>query len=397
MIPYSILRELVTENEKRIVLLVMDGLGGLPIDGKTALEAAYTPNMDTLARESSLGLAHPIDPGITPGSGPAHLALFGYDPLSWDLGRGVLECLGVGLELENGDVAIRGNFCRVDDSGIVVDRRAGRIGDKEAKKLCEELQDAVKSIGDVEVTIRHVKEHRLAIRLRGSGLEDGLPDTDPQVEGKRPVEDFGGTKTGRVLSELLKKAREVLKDKKANYILLRGISKKPELPLFPELFKLKPLAIATYPMYKGIAKLVGMEVADLPGESLEDQVECLRKNFSNYNFFYFHVKKTDSYGEDGNFAMKIRVIEEVDKAIPRILDLNPDVLAITGDHSTPSLMKSHSFHPVPFLIYSLIARGCGASSFSERECARGDLGIFHMKDAMQLLLAHAMKLKKFGA
>ncbi len=403
MLSYELLKKLVVKNSNKIVLLVLDGLGGLPVDGKTSLEVAETPNMDTLAKSSSLGLAHPVDLGITPGSGPAHLALFGYDPLLWDLGRGVLECLGVGMDLKDGDVAIRGNFCTIDENGVIVDRRAGRIDDESARKLCEALDSAVGEIDGVEVKIEHVKEHRLAIRLRGEGICGGLPDTDPQVEGRKPVEDIcpddeRKKRTWDVLKKLLEKAREILarEGSKANYILLRGISEKPSLPSMRDLFGLTPVAIATYPMYKGIAKLVGMDVID-GGESFGDEVSALEEVFSSYDFFYVHVKKTDSYGEDGNFAMKIKVIEEVDALIPRITALNPFVFVITGDHSTPSVMKGHSFHPVPFLLRSPVSRGCGAEGFSERECLKGDLGIFYMKDAMQIMLAHALRLKKFGA
>ncbi len=403
MLPYDVLKNLIQRNDNRIVLLVLDGLGGLPVDGKTALEVAETPNMDGLAKGSSLGLAHPVDVGITPGSGPAHLALFGYDPLSWEIGRGVLECLGVDMELRGGDIAIRGNFCTVDEEGIVVDRRAGRIEDGKAKRLCEMLDEAICEIDGVEVTVKHVKEHRLAIRLRGEGLSGGLPDTDPQVEGKKPLEDFedlegGKGRTAEVLKKFLSAARDILKKAgdKANYVLLRGISEKPSLPSMGELFGIKPAAIATYPMYRGISRLVGMDVLDT-GETIEDEISTLGNAYGDYDFFYVHVKKTDTYGEDGNFAMKIRVIEEVDRAIPKILKLSPFVFVITGDHSTPAVMSGHSFHPVPFLLKSPISRGCDVQGFSERECIKGDLGVFYMRDAMQLMLAHAMKLKKFGA
>lgn len=402
----ELIKELAQKNERKIVLVVLDGLGGAPNEtGKTELESAKTPNLDRLARISEIGLVHPISPGITPGSGPSHLALFGYEPLKYQIGRGVLENLGLGVELKRGDIAIRGNFCTVKEENgklVVIDRRAGRIPTEENRRLCRLLQEKVAKIEDVEVTFTPGMEHRFAIRLRGEGLFPFVNDTDPQKEGKEPIKpkatDPRGEKLAKILELLLNRAREVLREeKKANYILLRGISALPHIPSMSELFKLNPAAIATYPMYKGLAKLVGMETLKVEGNGIEDEIETLKKHYQQFDFFYLHIKKTDSYGEDGNFEAKVRLIEEFDEKLPLILELKPDVLAVTGDHSTPAVLKGHSWHPNPFLLHSPFARPSGVEDFSERGCARGNLHIYEAVDAMVLMLANALKLKKFGA
>ena len=402
----ALFRELSVETETRILLVVLDGLGGLPGEsGKTELEAAWTPNMDELATRSELGLTHPIAYGITPGSGPSHLALFGYDPLKYEIGRGVLENLGLDVELRKGDVAIRGNFCTVEERNgrlVVVDRRAGRIPTEKNRELCARLQEAIKEVQKVEVLFTPGMEHRLAIRLRGEGLAGCLEDTDPQHTGLEPLPPRAtcpqGEKTVAVVKELLARVREVLKgEEKANYILLRGFSEVPHIPSMGELFKLKAAAIATYPMYRGLARLVGMDLLPVGGRELEDELETLKGYWDRYTFFYLHVKKTDSYGEDGNFWAKVKVIEEFDRLLPEILELKPDVLVITGDHSTPSGLKGHSWHPNPFLLHSPYVRAEGNRVFSEKACAGGALGQFPAMEALPLMMAHALKLKKFGA
>ncbi len=402
----ELIRSLVVANNTKIVLVVLDGFGGAPFkEGKTELEYANTPNLDALAEKSEIGLVHPIMPGITPGSGPSHLALFGYDPLKYEIGRGVLENLGLGVDLEPGDIAIRGNFCTVkEESGklIVVDRRAGRIPTEENKRLISKLQGAIKEIDGVEITFTSGMEHRFALRLRGEGLKAGVPDTDPQKTGREPIEPKPLTpeaqRLAQVLKKLLGRAREVLKEEpKANFILLRGISELPRIPSVKELFGLNAAAIATYPMYKGLAKLVGMELLEVQGSTIAHEIECMEKHWGKYDFFYLHVKKTDSYGEDGNFDAKVKVIEEFDAYLPRILKLNPHVLAITGDHSTPSVLKSHSWHPNPFLLYSRYVIPSGIREFNERSCSKGNLRIYYAVEAMPLLLANALRLKKYGA
>ena len=402
----TFLKELAVETESKILLVVLDGLGGLPGEaGKTELEAAWTPNMDELAARSVLGLTHPISYGITPGSGPSHLALFGYDPLKYEIGRGVLENLGLDVELRKGDVAVRGNFCTVEERDgrlVVVDRRAGRIPTEKNRELCSRLQEAMSEIQGVEVLFTPGMEHRFALRLRGEGLAGCLEDTDPQHEGFEPLLLRAtcpqGDKTVAVVEELLGRVRDVLKgEERANFVLLRGFSEVPHIPSMYELFKLRAAAIATYPMYRGLARLVGMDLLPVDGMRLEHELETLRRYWKDYTFFYFHVKKTDSYGEDGNFWAKVKVIEEFDRLLPKIMALEPQVLVITGDHSTPSKLKGHSWHPNPFLLYSPYVRWESGQVFSEKACARGALGQFPAMEALPLMLAHALKLKKFGA
>ncbi|MBC7363749.1 MAG: 2,3-bisphosphoglycerate-independent phosphoglycerate mutase [Candidatus Aminicenantes bacterium] len=397
----EIAKELTQPTDSKIVLLVMDGLGGLPVNGQTELEAAHKPNLDETARRGICGLTDPVFPGITPGSGPAHLALFGYDPLYYQLGRGILEAMGTGVEVGRDDVVARGNFATIRD-GVVVDRRAGRISTEENQRLCHLLNQNLKEIESIKITLYPGKEHRFVLKLSGSGLSDALTDADPQKEGKPAVPanpltseaDF----TARVVNKFLEELRLLLKDEpKANYALLRGFSKFPShLPPMSALYKIKPASIANYPMYRGLTRLLGMEVLDV-GPATEEIFLVLEKNYEYYNFFYLHYKKTDSTGEDGRYEDKVKAIEEIDKFIPRLWALNPDVLVITSDHSTPSVLKSHSWHPNPFVLVSKYAPADEVSCFTEKECARGWLGRFPSLQAMPLMLAHALKLKKFGA
>ncbi len=397
----EILKELVQPAQTKILLLVMDGIGDISQDASgTALQRAKKPNLDALAQKSELGQTIPVLPGITPGSGPGHLGLFGYDPVRYQIGRGILEALGGNVEVEEKDVVARANFATVRD-GIVIDRRAGRPTTEESSKVVAKLSEKIKEIDDVKVTFYAGKEHRFVVKLTADNLDDQLTDADPQKDGKPIVYTEAlrseAEKTARIVNELIKKIAEVLKDEpKLNFALIRGFSKYPKLPLFPEVYKLKAAAIATYPMYKGIAKLVGMEILET-GSTIADEVETLKKNWDKFDFFYFHVKKTDSYGEDGDIESKVHVIEEVDSIIPEVLSLNPDVVVVTGDHSTPAALKAHSWHPVPFMIYSKYTRRGLSKAFDEFECARGALGTFYAVDAMGLILAHALRLEKFGA
>lgn len=401
MIPEAEIKKLAVKTDSKIVLLVIDGLGGLPgLEEKTELEAANSPNLDTLAKSSVCGATIPVSYGITPGSGPAHLSLFGYDPLRYEIGRGVLESLGIGLELSAKDLTARGNFATMDKDKIIVDRRAGRISDKENKRICSILQSKITKIEDVEILIKPGKEHRFVILFRGDGLET-VNDTDPQqTERKARKAEAQRTeqkKSALLINKFVDLTNEILeKEPKANTVLLRGISKYPTIPSMGDLFKLKSAAIAVYPMYRGLAKLVGMEILDA-GTTIEDEFNILKENFSAYDFFYIHIKKTDSYGEDGNRENKIKVIEEVDRFIPQLLNLNPDVLVITADHSTPAFLKGHSWHPNPFLLYSKFIRPDELKNFSEKKCVKGGLGIFSAVEAMPLMLANALKLNKFGA
>jgi len=397
----DLMKELHVSSDKKIILLVLDGLGGLPgKDGKTELEAAHTPNMDKLSRDSIVGLSTPIAPGITPGSGPGHLGLFGYDPLENPIGRGVLEALGIGLELNPRCLAARGNFCSLDpETGMITDRRAGRIPTETCAALVEKLSPI--TIDGVNITVRPVKDYRFALILEGDGLADGLTETDPQRTGAKPLPvqalNSDAQKSADLLNLWLEKAFAVLKDERpANGCTLRGIAKDPGLPSYEQVYGLKACAIATYPMYKGISRLVGMDVLDA-GDTIASEVETLKANWDTYDFFFFHVKKTDSAGEDGNFDEKVKVIEETDTFIPQILGLDPDVLIITGDHSTPSAMKAHSWHELPILLYAKNIRRDLVTSFGEVACMQGGLGhILHI-DIMPLAMAHADKLTKYGA
>ncbi|MCD6569139.1 MAG: 2,3-bisphosphoglycerate-independent phosphoglycerate mutase [Deltaproteobacteria bacterium] len=397
----DLMRELHISSDKKIVLLVMDGLGGLPgSDGKTELEAAKTPNMDSLASDSILGLSTPIAPGVTPGSGPGHLALFGYDPLEYQIGRGVLEALGVGLGLDPKSLAARGNFCSLDPAThVITDRRAGRISTEECARLVNKLKSI--KIDDVDIIIRPVKDYRFALILSSDGLVGSLTETDPQRTGVKPLPvkplRKEAEKSAEIINEWIGKAFEILKDERpANGCTLRGIAKDPGLPSFSDVYGLKSCAIATYPMYKGIARLAGMEVVEA-GDTIQSEVETLKDNWEDYDFFFFHVKKTDSAGEDGDFDRKVTVIEETDRAIPGILALKPDVFIITGDHSTPAALKSHSWHELPILFYANNIRKDSVAEFGERACMQGGLGHIRHLDIMPLAMAYAERLTKYGA
>lgn len=411
MADLELMKQLQLSAQTKIVQLVLDGLGGLPreLDGKTELEAASTPNLDALAARSQLGLAVPVRPGITPGSGPAHLSLFGYDPLVYDIGRGVLEALGIGFDLKPEDVAARGNFCTVDENGLITDRRAGRIPTEVSEALVPLLRKI--DLPGIQTFVETVKEYRFMLVLRpteGQTMFANIADTDPQRLGVPPLparaEDRASEATAELVNRWIAAAREILADHPpANSLNLRGLAKDPGLPKFPEIYGLKSAAIATYPMYKGVAKLVGMEVLPVAGETLEDEVETLRAHWDRYDYFFFHVKKTDSAGEDGDFERKAGVIEHVDETVvPAILELDPDVLIVTGDHSTPSALRSHSWHPVPTLLWSRYCRpdgatGPGGAEFGERACGRGSLGVFPASDELPLALGHALRLNKYGA
>ncbi len=400
------LKDLLRPNGTKIVLLVMDGLGGIRNGDfpKTALERARTPNMDRLAAEGLCGRSIPISLGVTPGSGPAHVALFGYDPLAPenDLGRGVTEVTGVGFDLEKSDIAIRGNFATVDDKGVLTDRRAGRLPHEECVRICAKLQEKIREIDGVEIMVMPVREYRFGVVLRGTGLSPEVEETDPQLTGKKPLPPVArapeAERTASVIEEFVKRADALLAgEPKANTVLMRGISRRPHLEPFEERYGLKGAAIATYPLYRGVARLCGMDLIDT-GFSVKEEFDTIEAAYTgDHDFFFIHIKKTDSYGEDGDIEGKAGVIEEVDAEIPRLLALRPDVLVITGDHSTPCAMKGHSWHPVPLLISSELCGRDAAVRFDEIECDRGGLGLFPATKIIELALANAGRLKKFGA
>jgi 2,3-bisphosphoglycerate-independent phosphoglycerate mutase len=397
----SVIKEISVTSPEKIVFLVLDGLGGLPdpVTGKTELETARIPNLDRLAEKGICGMSDPVAPGITPGSGPGHLALFGYDPIACNIGRGVLEAVGIDVELKPGDVAARGNFCTVDTKGIITDRRAGRVSTEKSTELCR-LLDGM-SIEGVDIIIRPVREHRFVIIFRGKNLETELTESDPSRTGVVPLEIKAESKkagpTADVVNKFVNKAKAVLSEHHpANMILLRGFSKKPHFATMQELYKINPLAIAVYPMYRGLARLVGMQVA-AAGTTLEDEFKTLKDNYNNYDFFFLHVKWTDTSGEDGDFSRKVKVLEQVDAALPSLTALNPDVLVITGDHSTPAVYGGHSWHPVPVMICAKYCRTDRVKEFSETDFLAGGLGRINATEIMPLALANAGKLTKFGA
>jgi 2,3-bisphosphoglycerate-independent phosphoglycerate mutase len=396
------LQKLIVPAHSKIVLVVMDGLGGLPQypGGMTELETAYTPNLDCLAARSSCGLTIPVAAGITPGSGPGHLALFGYDPIRYEIGRGAMEALGVDFELCEDDVAARGNFCTVDASGRLLDRRAGRLPTETSCKLIELLRTI--EIDGVELFIEPVKEHRFAFIMRAPGLGDALTDTDPMEHGDYPLPvaatHISSERTAQIANQFIADASKLLEDKQpANMIILRGFARLPEIAKYADLYQLKSAAIAIQGMYRGVARMAGMELLPLQGDTIKDEFSALEKHWQDFDFFYLHVKKTDTCGENGDFEGKVRAIEAIDRLIPRLLALQPDVIIVGGDHSSPAVLGAHSWHPVPTIIYSRLARSSGIAEFGERACARGSLGIFPAKQIMPIALAHAGRLAKYGA
>jgi 2,3-bisphosphoglycerate-independent phosphoglycerate mutase len=404
MANFELMRELTRKEGGKILLLVMDGLGGLPrtSGGLTELETAKTPNMDRLAKEGCVGLSIPILRGIAPGSGPAHLSLFGYDPIQHNVGRGVLSAFGVGVHVGEHDVAARGNFATVDSNGVITDRRAGRIATEDAAKRLA-LMRSIKIPG-VEIELASEKEYRFVMVMRGEGLSPHVLDTDPQLVGKKPLAAEPsapeGRRTADIVNQWIGEAAKVLKGQEpANMVLMRGFASDPKLPKYEDVYKLKAACVAVYPMYKGVAQLVGMKVIETDGhDTPADEFNRVAKIWPDYDFVFCHIKYTDSRGEDGNFDAKVAVIEEVDKALPILLDLKPSVLIITGDHSTPAMLKAHSFHPVPVLLYAPETHMPDrAQVFGERECMTGGLGQFYGVDLMPMALAHAKRLEKYGA
>jgi len=395
--------QLVMENTTKIIFLVMDGVGGLPMEGKggTELQVAQTPNLDQIAADSICGLLDPILPGVTPGSGPAHFALFGYNPIEANIGRGVLEAAGINLPLTDRDVAIRINFATSDKDGNVIDRRAGRLDTETNKRVCQKIRDNVSLAPDAEFIIETVKEHRAALLIRGDNLGGFLIDTDPQKTGVPPLEpkalNSESEITARLAKRFLDQAHKVLADEeKANTVLLRGFAKHRLYKSMMERFKLKSLAIANYPMYRGVAFLLNMDLHPVLPD-IKAQFEAVKQMYDKYDFFFVHFKATDARGEDGNFDEKVKAIEQVDSLIPLLTELNPDVFVVTADHSTPAVMKAHSWHPVPVLLKSAICRPDTVMRFDEISGVQGGLGRQPSVNLMPIVLANAQRLMKFGA
>ncbi len=397
----DLIRSLAIPGTTKIVLLSSDGLGGFPHPdtGRSELETARLPHLDALARRASCGLIRHVGPGITPGSGPGHLGLFGYDPLRYVVGRGVLEALGIDFDLRPGDVAARGNFCTVDREGRITDRRAGRIPTIRCVELVEQLRTI--RLAGVEVLVEPVKEHRFVLVLRGPGLTGHLSETDPQAIGQRPLPVRAlapeAERTAGLVNAFIAEAGRRLADASpANMVLLRGFDQLPVLPRFPEVFGLRAAAIAAYPMYRGLARLVGMDAVKTGG-TFPEEVATLRAHWDAYDFFFLHYKDTDKAGEDGDFAAKVSALERLDAEIPGIEALRPDVLAITGDHATPAVLAAHSWHPVPVLLAGRYATADAVERFTERACGAGSLGTFPSHHLMPLVMANALRFTKFGA
>ena len=400
MIDVEELRDCYTKTSTKMVLLVADGLGGLahPDTGKSELETANIPNLDALAQKSACGVTTPVLPGVTPGSGPGHLALFGYDPLKHQIGRGALEALGIEVDLQPGDVATRGNFCLVDGEGLLVDRRAGRIPTEFSAPICERL-DRIQIPG-VQLDVFSVQDYRFVLRLRGEGLSELVTETDPQVTGAKALEVKAikpeAQKTADIVNEFVKQAAQLMaEEERANMLLLRGFAQLPSLPAMGEVYRLDPAAIAAYPMYRGLATVAGMNVIPT-GKNFAAEMDTLRANWDKHDFFFIHYKPADAAGENGDFDAKVRCLEELDPFVPDILELGPDVLMVAGDHSTPAIMAAHSWHPVPFMLHSNLTKGEGVPTFDERACALGSIGSIPATSVMVMGLSHAGKMAKFG-
>jgi len=400
MIDLEQLHDCYVSTSSKIVLLVVDGLGGLahPDTGKSELETANTPNLDAMAQQSACGLTTPVIPGVAPGSGPGHLALFGYNPLKYIIGRGALEALGIEVELKPGDVAARGNFCTIDDGGNLVDRRAGRIPTELSSPLCERLDQI--ELDGVQCDVFPVQDYRFVLRLRGEGLSELITETDPQITGVpdlavRPIQPTA-EKTAGLVNQFVAKARQLLsEEERGNMVLLRGWAQLPSLPPMGDVYRLNPAGIAAYPMYRGLATVASMKIIPT-GHSFADEVETLHQNYASHDFFFIHYKPADAAGEDGDFDAKVKTLEELDPFIPQIQALNPDVFMVAGDHATPAIMAAHSWHPVPFMLNSRLTKGEGIPGFNERDCAHGSLGRIPATNIMLLALSHSGKLNKFG-
>ena len=400
MIDFPYIGDLCRSTDSKIVMLVVDGLGGLPHPdtGKSELESADLPNLDRLAQRSAAGLTTPVAPGITPGSGPGHTALFGYDPVKYLIGRGVLEALGTGVELRDGDVAVRCNFCTLDDSGLIVDRRAGRISTQESRPLVDELGRI--EVPGARLSVYPGREYRFVIVLSGEGLGTTIRETDPSVTGVAPLAPTAladdSLVTARAAGVFADEAWKMLAGRAtANMVLMRGFSRLPDWPRMDDVYRLKPAAIAVYPMYRGLARLLGMQV--LPtGETIDDELDTLEQSFEDHDFFFLHYKPADAAGEDGDFGAKVAALEELDARIPRLLALGAETVVVTGDHSTPAIMASHSWHPVPLLVSSSLTAGDGVPVFTERGCASGSIGRIPATSVMMLALANAGKLVRYG-
>ncbi len=396
----DLIRRLSQPADTKVILCVLDGLGGMPGPrGRTELEEARTTHLDRLVSDGCIGRTLPVGYGITPGSGPGHMALFGYDPLAFEIGRGALESTGIGFEIGPDDITARGNLCTLDTAGRITDRRAGRLPTERTRAICEQLQTI--TLPGVETFVQVVQDQRFILVLRGPGLSDQITETDPQREGIPPIVCSAITPEGdhiaTLVSEWVTRATAMLAgQERANGVLLRGWSGRPKVPPFPELWKLRAAAVTVYPMYRGVARLVGMDALD-GGHDIHEQIAAIRAHWDEYDFFFLHYKYTDSAGEDGDFRRKCDAIEAFDQAVPELVALKPDVLVVTGDHSTPALMAAHSFHPVPVLVWGQNVRRDHLHHFNEVSAREGELGMFPATEVLPIAFGHAGRLAKFGA
>jgi 2,3-bisphosphoglycerate-independent phosphoglycerate mutase len=391
---------LIQPADTTILVVLMDGLGGYPDgDRGTELEDARTPNLDALAAEGVTGRCEIVGPGITPGSGPGHLALFGYDPLEFELGRGALSAAGLDVALRAGDVAARGNLCTLDGDGNIADRRAGRIPSDEAAALVARLQEQV-SLEGVEVVFAHEREHRLLVMLRGPGLDPRLADTDPQRTGVPPNAPEAlvpeAARAAELFAALSAQVREILAGERANGVLLRGFDTHEDLPSMSERYGVRGAGVAVYPMYRGISRLLGMDVPPKPAD-LAAEVAQVGEVWDDHDYVFMHVKATDAAGEDGDREAKIAAVETVDAVMPDLLALGPDVVMVTGDHATPPQVGGHAWHPVPVVMRGRHLGTDDVTRFGERPCTQGMLGLRPMSHMMPIMLASAGRLAKYGA
>jgi len=402
MTKLDMIQNYFTTTGSKIVMLVVDGLGGIrhPVSKKSELETANIPNLDLLAQVSACGVTIPVLPGVTPGSGPGHLALFGYDPIKNIIGRGALEAMGLAdVDFKEGDIVARGNFCTIDNDGLLIDRRAGRINSTISEPLCH-LLNSIK-LPSIDTKVYPVKDYRFVLRMRGNKLSANLTEMDPQQNGV-PLRSIQPSSTQAKLTaiaanDFVRQARTLLvEERQANMISLRGFSGMPHLTSLYDVYKLNAGAIAAYPMYKGLAAILGMKVLTT-GSTFQNELATLIDKYHDHDFFFIHYKSADTAGEDGDFDAKVNALEQLDSFIPKILELNPDVMLVAGDHSTPSIMRGHSWHPVPLLISSRWTQGEGIEAFNERTCSQGSLGTIQAVNIMPLAMAHAGKLLKFGA